>query len=314
MAPEHTLKSTLRRSAPLLKKVLPAARIRKLVPIETWKRISISLKDFKAHPPILVYQVGKVGSGTVHKSLLAARIPNPVYHIHVLSDGGIEWAEGLYKSATTDTFQPSGHVRTSRFLRKRIDREKDIHWRIVTGVREPVRRSLSEFFQTVDWRFPELLDDRGNLREDEAYRFLSERLPSFVLNERSINWFDLELKSVFGVDVFETPFDHEKGYSIIEQENVRVLVIRQEDLSRCFTEAMSRFLPDIPTTKMVNANVSSNSRHWKAYKSLMNRLRISEEVAGQIYSSRLVRHFYTDEMIEGFKNHWTRSEEPIPQS
>lgn len=314
MAIALLLKKALRSAAPLLKKVLPGSTVIKLVPRELVKRISIYLKDFKTHPPILVYQVGKVGSGTVHKSLVAARIPNPVYHIHVLSDGGIQWADGLYASATTNTNRPRGHVRTSRFLRKRIDSEKDINWRIITGVREPVRRSLSEFFQTLDWRFPELLDERGDLREDEAYRFLTERLPSFVLNERSINWFDLELKAVFGIDAFETPFDHEKGYSIIEKGNTRVLVIRQENLSECFSEAMGRFLPDTPTPRMVSANVRADTKHWKAYKSLMNRLRISEDVAEQIYSSRYVRHFYTDEMIEGFRRHWTRSEKVIPNS
>ncbi len=45
---------------------------------------SIQLNQFM-HPPILIYQMGKVGSNTVHKTLLASGIQNPVFHVHFLT-------------------------------------------------------------------------------------------------------------------------------------------------------------------------------------------------------------------------------------
>lgn len=47
--------------------------------------------------PILVYQMGKVGSSTIVNTLKSSNINNPVYHIHFLSSEGIYSIENYYK-------------------------------------------------------------------------------------------------------------------------------------------------------------------------------------------------------------------------
>ena len=41
--------------------------------------------DWDVKPPLLVYQIGKVGSTSVFKSLKVADLPFSLYHIHFLS-------------------------------------------------------------------------------------------------------------------------------------------------------------------------------------------------------------------------------------
>ena len=41
--------------------------------------------------PLLIYQMGKVGSTAVQVSLQAADLEVPIYHVHVLTEEGIKW-------------------------------------------------------------------------------------------------------------------------------------------------------------------------------------------------------------------------------
>ena len=58
--------------------------------------LKIKIQSFREYPPILIYQMGKVGSATVHETLLHANLPHPIYHIHFLSYDGIKNAEKYF--------------------------------------------------------------------------------------------------------------------------------------------------------------------------------------------------------------------------
>ena len=60
-------------------------------------RISYTLHA-KKKTPILIYQMGKVGSSTIQKSLMLSKIESPVFHVHALSTKGIEGGEKFKKS------------------------------------------------------------------------------------------------------------------------------------------------------------------------------------------------------------------------
>ena len=46
----------------------------------------------KDSPPILVYQMGKVGSASVKHTLIQSKLKNPIFHIHQLTYEGIDWS------------------------------------------------------------------------------------------------------------------------------------------------------------------------------------------------------------------------------
>ncbi len=53
---------------------------------QDFETLKIHLKNWNKKPPILIYTMGKVGSMTVYQSLKEAKLGNPVYHIHFLTD------------------------------------------------------------------------------------------------------------------------------------------------------------------------------------------------------------------------------------
>jgi hypothetical protein len=123
-------------------------------------------------------------------------------------------------------------------------------------------------------------------------------------------WFDSELKTTFDIDVYDHPFRHEKGYTIIRNARADVLVLRVEDLSRCFEASVREFLGlgqsvEIPMLRM---NTASERRVLNAYRYASEKLRLGRTTCEQVYSSRYARHFYSDAEIGGFVARWSRGE------
>ncbi len=65
---------------------------------EAYHRLAIArrLQGVKQREPILVYQMGKVGSSTVVQTLEALGLPNPVLHVHTLDTVHLQRFFGHY--------------------------------------------------------------------------------------------------------------------------------------------------------------------------------------------------------------------------
>lgn len=290
-----------------LKRIVPDGYKRKLVPDHLRHQLQIYLEDFSERPPVIIYTMGKVGSTAIEEAILRAKLPYSVYQAHSLVAERLQmWKkryvhEGQYTSRAR-------HLWMAKALRRRLDEPLGEKWRVITGTREPISHAVSQFFQMVDRRYPEVFDEAGRIREEKALDHLKEKVRSF--DERTnfvCTWFDRELKSVFGVDLYEEPFDHEAGYRIVERSEVKVLAYRLEDLSGCFAEAMQEFFELEAPLEPVRANVSEDKDYHMAYKRIKQQLSFDEEVLARIYSSRYVQHFYEEEMIERFKQRWSMS-------
>jgi len=92
--------------------------------------------------------MGKVGSETFERSLVNARLPNPIYHIHFLSWKTIKAVENFYlKNAHVGLPE---HLIRSQHLRRIIDQHGDkLRWNIITLVRDPVSSEISGVFQNI---------------------------------------------------------------------------------------------------------------------------------------------------------------------
>ncbi len=112
--------------------------------------------------PLLVYQMGKVGSATIVSSLKAAtgvESRYSIYHIHWLSPERLIYEEELYKNAraryngsalSAHRFYP-GYVWSGQFLKRRIQNQpRKSKWTVITLVREPISRNVSSFFQNLE--------------------------------------------------------------------------------------------------------------------------------------------------------------------
>ncbi len=144
-------------------------------------------RRYKGPPPLLVYQMGKVGSKTVTESLKMAKIGRPIYHIHLLATETLDENERKYKAFTPHVGGDLKYVWRSQYIRMRVDRglngEK---WKILTLVRDPVARNLPTFFSTFEWN-QDLIGNGNSSRTG-----MTLRSPSTKIVPRS--WLSVSLK------------------------------------------------------------------------------------------------------------------------
>ncbi|MBL0712169.1 MAG: glycosyltransferase, partial [Desulfosarcina sp.] len=252
--------------------------------------------------PVIIYQMGKVGSTSVMNSLNRIGIPNQ--HIHRLSWQGIQQAEERYRlSGTTQIPQ---RIRRYRAFREFIEnRRHDTRWKIITMVRDPLSRLISCIFQNLDFIIPKVLKlknaaEQIKLIENHIGKYLRDFNES---DDDACSWFDTELKDVFGFDIFSTPFNKQRGYTIYRTNNADILALRIEQLSICAGEAFSEFLT-IDNFPLATANTISEKPYYSLYKQFLSKFIIPEDQLNRFYNTRLAKHFYTSKEIVGFKARW----------
>lgn len=243
-------------------------------------------------PPILIFQVGKVGSYAIYCALRRLKLAQPVLHVHWLSDVGIAREESLYGSV--NALGNAKHLIASHAIRRRMHRNPSEKWTLITLVREPIGRSISTFFERVPVFWPYLLDDTGALKVEDARAKLVKQLTSNDPElERTNTWFDTEMKGVFGIDVYEHPFDHRQGSTVIETERARVLLIRMEDINRN-TSVLQNFLALNDPLRLEPTNVARDKPLGDGYRTIRRSLNLNKDLCIRYYSSHFARHFYTE--------------------
>lgn len=249
---------------------------------------------------VAVYQMGKVGSSSVYRSLRCSVPDLPRFHVHFLEKPKIDRLEqGMREKGLPVAW----HLEEGRFLADLL-REGDpaIKWLVIAPTREPGARNLSAFFQNIEHFFPDFAERRarGTLTVDE----LIDTFLTRYHQDTPLTWFDRELKTHFGIDAYETPFAHEEGRLIVRTERVDVLVIRLEDFKTRLQPALAEFLgtKDIVTPP---ANVSEEKEYADLYSEVRRRIVFPPELLDHLYESRYARHFYTDQERTRFRARWS---------
>lgn len=121
--------------------------------------------------------------------------------------------------------------------------------RIISLVREPVARQISVMWQNI--ANVNRYSERVDFQEIERYYFKE----GFENDE--FEWFPWQIENVFGIDIYEYPFDKEKGYGIIRSGNIEILLMKAERLSG-LEEVIGSFL-DMSEFVLENANVSQKN-------------------------------------------------------
>jgi predicted O-methyltransferase YrrM len=251
----------------------------------TEKDNTISKRD----GPIVVYQMGKVGSVSVYESLKASGVGVPIYHVHYLTRDGIERITPGHQAA--------------HLLRNQIDKGfGGTKWRIVSSVREPVARNISAFFQNIDKWYPNFSAHCkiGSVDVEGLIKLFLEKYP----HDTPLMWFDSEMKSVFGIDVFAYDFPKSEGYKIYRAEHADLLLMRLEDMNERIGEAFKEFL-GIDRFTLSDANVSSGKEYHSVYREFVDSVILPESYVERMYSSKYARHFYGDLELNRFKRKWT---------
>lgn len=258
---------------------------------------------FMESDAVLVYQGRKVGSSTIMKSLEAVGCGS--IHIHYFHP----WMNGIPPEESLEYLQKIQRIISSK--------EKI---RIITLVRDPLARDISSIFQSItdltrDWYqhlsyqltsgIIETLYNGCDGLTDADLKPVAALLKNSNFDRNRpwlFSWFDFELKEIFNIDVYVHPFDKEKGYSIIRQNNVECMVIKLEKLNEC-TEYIADFL-GVKEFSLHNSNIGNDKPYSYLYKKCKQALEIPEDLIDYYYAGDSIRHFYTEEELSGFKKKW----------
>ncbi len=223
---------------------------------------------------ILIYQPPKVGSTSIHESILAAG--KYALHVHELRE--IQYSEGNIKKMA------------------------QMHnARIISLVRDPVARAMSLLWFSLRRKKPYHVivenGGQGSLGSIQKAYFYDG------FENQEFQWFDKEMKKVFGINVYEYPFDRERGYSIIKQDNLEVMLLTTEKIND-LEEEIGNFV-GIDNFKLETKNTASKSDYRFAYSEYKEKVSLARSMLDRVYfDNSYMRHFYTESMINKFYHQW----------
>lgn len=278
----------------------------------TLTELGQSLQFEFEHPPdgpvILVHQMARVGSVAVLHALLK-RFPRAnVYHTHYLNPDTIHRYHDRFNALHRQTGQASFHREfiAARTLAGRLRAPVRSPWRVITLVRDPVARTASAFFRHFQLEHPEL---EPGFETDPAN--VDRLIDLFMADDETergvtLEWFDREVRDVFGIDVFAKPFPPDAGHAVVRGPKCSLLVVRTEDLDATGGCSIAAFL-GVPGLRIERENTSADEPYAEAYSRFRQRIRIPDSYLDMMYGSRLARHFYADSEIAAFRARWSRA-------
>ncbi|MGJ5642468.1 putative capsular polysaccharide synthesis family protein [Formosa sp. S-31] len=255
--------------------------------IEVLKKVKrrLFIKDI-----ILVYTMGKVGSSTIYKTIKKHGPKAIVFHVHFLSDRYINETD-------SNRYNYQSNKRLAEKIRNTIKAFPRHRIKIISMVREPFSRDISNIFQNpIDFIGNRSLDDVDVLELIHSYN--SKESHSYTLN-----WFDKEFKEYTGVDVYELPFDKQKGFSISKTNGYEILLLKMESLNSIGKQALEEFIGcEIPNLEIENTIEDKPS--YKIQKEFKKLYKPEESTVNKISGSKFVNHFYTKEEIKLILDKW----------
>lgn len=263
------------------------------------------LRFYAQRNPVYILQMGRVGSVSVFTAVRTAyqqiALDIPVYHKHYISSFDI-----VVERILADLEDPAFALQFDRQLRNTFlsDVQSGQSVKIISLVRDPVARNVSTFF----FDFPQFVPDwqereTKNLLSASTLNMIFESKRQFI--QTAFNWFDEQIKDTIGLDVYAVPFDTAQGWQIYQQGQVKLLLLRMEDLYRTGEDALRKFL-HLPNLKMVKVNTGEEREAYQLYRRFLTHP-ISQEYLEMTYSTKLARHFYTEAEIKQFIQRWRSS-------
>ena len=276
-------------------------------------------RRYRAHSkgPILILQMGKVGSKSVQAGLEARVFDRPIYHPHFLSRERTAQTEKARKKF----FRTERHGYLTRqwlnhFLLRTFAAHKENHtWKLITLTREPVGRNISAFFENLHvvphgtgGKFEISSDyyqiDPTMVSVDDTSK-LAELFFERARHDSPLRFFDREIKNIFGIDVIDTGFPIEKGYEIYSTGRVELLVLRLEDLTKCAGAAFDKFL-GINDFQLINQNIGAKKVYAPLYSAFKKDVVVDETYADRLFKSDYMRTFYSEEEIRSARVTWLK--------
>ncbi len=239
---------------------------------------------------VLVYQPKKVGSSSVYFALEEAGIS--ASHIHALSS---------YYKMIPWYYKPYEEI--FEIWKNKIMPFQNV--KVITMVRDPIARSISDLFDYIQSDYMTDEEFRGDDLRSSVIRKLYDDI-HFGKKGYMLDWFDNELYKTFGINVFEYDFDKKKGYTYITRGNIEILVMKVETMDRN-TDVIKRFIADprLDKAEFQRRNVGAKKPYRYLYNDIKKTIKIPKEIKEFYYNNNeALLHFYTEEEINDFNQKW----------
>ena len=235
-----------------------------------WK---IKRKVRQYGPPILVYQMGKVGSESITASIKNS-VPNVCVHTHTFGDTPLA-REILFTHALQN--QPLS---------------------VISLVREPIGRNISAFLQNFERETGVAYDD-SDLSIDALISTFLYKYPHDI----PLRWFQRNIGQWLNIDVYSHPFPDD-GIQFIEHGNTRLLVMRLTVPDEQKEDAIAELL-GLDTFTITRSNVGAEKPYAEAYSAFRDAFSAPEWMIRRLYDSTYFNHFYGDEEKARLIQKWT---------
>jgi hypothetical protein len=240
---------------------------------------------------IIVYQMGKVGSSSIYNSLKNNGFN--VIHVHNFGDHDVF---NFYKN--TDGFHcfyPIGK-RIRNFISSKVKLtllKKNNKVKIITCVRDLEKVIISRYMQDLHLRLVSyhhkqiIYKDMGSLTDE-----VINNIESDIDLDYFLNWFDVELKNNFGVDVYDVEYDISAGVGVTFMTKKPLLVLNMSKVNEdVISSSLSNFIDSNCQIKITSSNVSSNKWYSEIQRIVRNNYCMSKSYKQRIEKSRLYNFF-----------------------
>jgi hypothetical protein len=228
------------------------------------------------HSRIHLFQMAKVGSLAI-KAAIERQSNEYIHHVH--------WAHEYHRHHP-DIGIPYSTILTHRQLRPTL---------VITGVRDVMSRILSGYFQD----FESNKRDRSLMCVD----FVMNELPIRYRNDAKniVEWFDHQYYC--GLDVYQCPFDLERGWTEISHGQLRLFLYRFDRLAD-LERPLARFL-EIRNFTLSNENTSSVKWYGDIHDRVKQQFRVPSDWLEEILKTPLMQHFFSAEEREDMFQRWS---------
>ncbi|MBR1598067.1 MAG: hypothetical protein IJ661_04030 [Lachnospiraceae bacterium] len=248
---------------------------------------------------VWILQPGKVGSTSLNQMLDTVGLPSASFHSlqypkHILR----ECLEDVWKNFVSKSKQE--HLKIISVVRSPLDRDYSAFW---TAFGFPQQRGWyipfsSGDFQLMYYQFTESIIE-GN---DKLIEMCGLCHP-FTWREE-FEWFDDEIKSNLGIDIYDYPFDRENGYQIIKHGNIEMFLMKLEKMPDVLTE-LSDFLGLSEVIELRRDFSADKKWYSMAYKEFRKEVKISREYVEHYFNgNKKMDYFYTKDEQMRFLEKW----------
>lgn len=117
-----------------------------------------------------------------------------------------------------------------------------------------------------------------------------------------LRWYEKRIEQYLGFNLYNTPFNFEKGYQIYENDNKKLLFVRSEDMTTNINNGLSELLDENINKNLINRNITVDK--YGGYDEFKKHLKVPKNILDELYNNKHIEHFYTSEEIKNMRIKW----------